>query len=390
MKKIRILVLIALSAVLVLGGCKKKEVTGISIEPATLTLSLGATQMLLATVTPADADDNTVTWSSSNPLVASVSAAGEVSALTLGMASITATAGSKTASCAVTVKNPDVYAIGNTGTGGILWKNGVGQRLGLLAANAVYVTIGGDVYVAGSIGEEYKYNDQAVLWKDGVIQKLADSAAGQSRCFAVFVSGSDVYAAGHIANKAVLWKNGVAQMLTSEITNGVNARSVFVSGSNVYVAGYIGNRAVLWKNGVEQMLTEVAAGVARGLSVFVSGSDVYVAGYIGDKAMLWKNGVAQTLSGKVANGVYVVGSTVYVAGIKVSDYGFEEGVVWKNGIASSLSFMMPCKANAVFVSNGDVYVAGSALYTDLALWKNGTALPLDGFGGGEATAVFVR
>ena len=59
---------------------------------------------LTATVKPDDATDKTVTWTSSNPAVATVDASGKVHAVAAGEATITATAGDKTATCKVTVK----------------------------------------------------------------------------------------------------------------------------------------------------------------------------------------------------------------------------------------------------------------------------------------------
>ncbi len=62
-----------------------------------------------ATVLPTDATDKSVTWSSSNPKVASVSSFGTVRALKDGKTTITVTTndGQKTASCEITVMTPD-------------------------------------------------------------------------------------------------------------------------------------------------------------------------------------------------------------------------------------------------------------------------------------------
>ena len=66
-------------------------VTGISItEGESATLRKGDTLALHATVTPADADDTTVTWSSANPSIAFVDNTGVVTARTSGTVKITA------------------------------------------------------------------------------------------------------------------------------------------------------------------------------------------------------------------------------------------------------------------------------------------------------------
>lgn len=82
-------------------------VTGVTLAPATVTLSLAGTttQQLTPTVAPATASVQTVTYVSSAPEIATVSASGLVTAVAAGTANITVTTtdGSKTAVSAVTV-----------------------------------------------------------------------------------------------------------------------------------------------------------------------------------------------------------------------------------------------------------------------------------------------
>lgn len=81
-----------------------KPATDITLNKSELTLAAGAVdESLTATVTPADSTD-TVVWSSDKPAVATVDpATGKVTAVAPGEAIITATAGTKTATCKVTV-----------------------------------------------------------------------------------------------------------------------------------------------------------------------------------------------------------------------------------------------------------------------------------------------
>ena len=78
------------------------DVSEVSVSPTTLSLVAGDTANLTATVSPSNATDKTVRWSSSNSLVASVDN-GKVTAVAEGSANITATAGGKSATCEVTV-----------------------------------------------------------------------------------------------------------------------------------------------------------------------------------------------------------------------------------------------------------------------------------------------
>ena len=80
-------------------------VTGISLDRNTLSLEVGQTATLTATIYPEDATEKAVTWTSSDTSVASVDESGTVKALKKGSATITAKAGDKSAACAVTVSN---------------------------------------------------------------------------------------------------------------------------------------------------------------------------------------------------------------------------------------------------------------------------------------------
>lgn len=81
-------------------------VTSVTVSPKTLNLEVGQTRTLTATVTPDNATDKTVTWTSSNDKVATV-VDGTVVAVGEGTATITATAANgKKDTCTVTVTVP--------------------------------------------------------------------------------------------------------------------------------------------------------------------------------------------------------------------------------------------------------------------------------------------
>ena len=96
----------------ILAGGQAEEQTAVKVTAITLnktatTISAGQTETLsVSSVTPDDATDQTVTWSSDNEAVATVDADGKVTAVALGTANITATANDGsgvTATCVVTV-----------------------------------------------------------------------------------------------------------------------------------------------------------------------------------------------------------------------------------------------------------------------------------------------
>lgn len=81
------------------------RVTNVSLNQSSATLDIGKTVTLTATVTPSNATNKAVTWTTNNSGVATV-ANGVVTAKAAGTAIITATADGKSAVCTITVKNP--------------------------------------------------------------------------------------------------------------------------------------------------------------------------------------------------------------------------------------------------------------------------------------------
>ncbi len=85
-------------------------VTGVSLNKTSLSLTVGGSQSLSATVSPSNASDKSVSWKSSDTSVATVDGSGNVKAVKAGTATVTVTTkdGSKTATCKVTVKSSSV------------------------------------------------------------------------------------------------------------------------------------------------------------------------------------------------------------------------------------------------------------------------------------------
>lgn len=90
----------------------KRHAESVELSQKEIKLYLGENRSLTATVLPSDASDKNVTWSSSNPNVATVSTAGNVVSKSVGTTVITVKTadGGHQASCHVTVLEPVVYA----------------------------------------------------------------------------------------------------------------------------------------------------------------------------------------------------------------------------------------------------------------------------------------
>ena len=113
MKPQHLIYCLAVMAVL-FTACKKDKdkeeeqeisVTGVTLNQTELTLLPGDTVTLIATVEPDNATNKTVTWTSSNPNVATVNEGGVVTAVANGNATITTTTqdGNQTTTCVINV-----------------------------------------------------------------------------------------------------------------------------------------------------------------------------------------------------------------------------------------------------------------------------------------------
>jgi hypothetical protein len=104
-------------------GCKEesKAITDISVSPATVSLNIGATAQLTATIVPADADEKELFWVSYDPTVVTVSGNNTEATLT-----------------AVSPGNIAVFAT---------------NKSGVVVSNEVIVSVQSPDYVSAIIGE---------------------------------------------------------------------------------------------------------------------------------------------------------------------------------------------------------------------------------------------
>lgn len=382
----------AAAPLVLLAGCSDKDapapigVAGVEVSKTTLELALDGTERLTAAVTPDNAADKTLTWSSSDEAVATVNSEGVITAVRAGHATITAAAGGKTGSCAVTV-NPDIYTAAmeflDSELNFIVRKNGevLYTRPESVSPGFSFFVSGGDVYTTG-----YENNgncDVATVWKnDKVLYTLTD---GKQNAYAssVFVSGGAVYTAGveyiGFCGVAKVWKDGTVLHALTDGTQDAEANSVFVSDGVVYTAGYEDNEnglyiAKVWKDDTELHALTDGTQNAEASSFFVSGSDVYTAGRESSEngkpvAKVWKNDKElYTLSDGTQN--------TYVGSVCVWDgdvYVTVDGIVWKNGTA--LYSAPESYFGLVSVWDGDVYAAGESRNEPFfKVWKNGAEL----------------
>lgn len=134
----------------------EKTVTGVKLNRTSLSLDVGSTSTLTATISPSGANSS-VTWSSSDPSVATVSSTGKVTAVKAGTATIMVktASGGYVAACTVTVT-------AKTYTFSIYFWNKTGKQI-----DELYFTETGDTswdteYLSSTYGARYWTNGKAI------------------------------------------------------------------------------------------------------------------------------------------------------------------------------------------------------------------------------------
>lgn len=146
-------------------------VTGVTLNQSSASLLAGDTLQLTATVAPAGATNDDVTWSSSNTLRATVDSSGLVTAVSAGSATITARTadGNYTATCALTITG--TVAVSSVNLNKTVATVGVGATTQLVAT--VLPTIATDKSVTWSSSDTAK----ATVNASGVITGVATGSA---------------------------------------------------------------------------------------------------------------------------------------------------------------------------------------------------------------------
>ena len=191
--------------------CVKDEtefipVVSITVDKSSLSLEVGKTETISATITPSNANHNTAFWYSDNPEVAVVDQNGNVTAITEGTANITAMAGMQSVNCLVTVceesEKTQYVDLSNSGTANCYivseagtykftpTKGNSSESVGTIAsAEVLWESFGTDV--TPNVGDLVKN----VKYEKGVISFETPSA---------YREGNAVIAAKD-ANGAILW-----------------------------------------------------------------------------------------------------------------------------------------------------------------------------------------
>lgn len=220
-----------------------------------------------------------------------------------------------------------------------------------------------------------------------------------------FLSSDSVYFAGTAVTKVINVTPtqfkvvvpagaGSGNIRVRYIDSAIESKSSFTVDHFVYVCGdeYVYGSACYWVDNSQVVFVDATGSPTS--SIYVAGKDVYVAGNRANIATYWKNGtpisLGCNLSYAQANAVLVSDGDVYVAGYEAVYNNV--ATYWKNGKAVHLTdgANSSSYANSIYVSGNDVYVAGLEGDGRCVYWKNGTEVVLPGcLGYPGATSIFV-
>ncbi len=167
-------------------------VTAVELSATSLKLYASYLSQITATVRPNDATNKTVVWSSSHPSVATVDQNGRVTGVSVGTATISATAGGVISTCSVTVKsyNPVNYVDENHVNygqgiviGGTIWAP---VNCGYEPANGEYKGYPyGKLYQWGrKYGQGYDENDATTpTFEAGGVSAISGSHSSKANVF---------------------------------------------------------------------------------------------------------------------------------------------------------------------------------------------------------------
>jgi len=208
--------------------------TSITLNKTEAVITINQTVQLTATIIPY----NTATWTSSNPLVATVSPAGLVTAVSKGIVDIMVTAKETSATCKVVIPggSPDFswLVVGEAQGRAMVWTDKGNYDLGIGIARSVDKSVDGTIFVAGE-----SEGLPAVWGGDDFTKRVLSNNKGKGNF--VYLKDDDVYVAGQLGQQAVYWKNGVTNVLLSPSSGKVmlnsEAKSIAVTSSNMVVVG---------------------------------------------------------------------------------------------------------------------------------------------------------
>lgn len=355
---------------------------GVSLSKATMKLVEGATDTLTAAVMPLNATDKSVTWSSSDESVATVSSGGTVKGVKAGTATITAATadGNLTATCTVTVTAaPRNLAAGKQFTASVFTNLSLvtdgSKSTGSFAED--YPAGGGLQYVQLDLGAYFDLSD-IKLWHyyaDGrkyhdVIVQISNDPAFSTDVTTVYNNDADNSAKLGAGTNSEYAETSAGRDITFDA---VNARYVrlYSNGSNINVSNHYVEAEVYGVEG--PVVNPAAVSLNKSADTLAAGaSDTLTANVMPlnttDKSVTWSSdntNVATVSSNGVVTGVAAGTATITAStaenGLKASCTVTVTAAPAKSNLAAGKLFTASAFSNLKLITDGSKNTNG---YTD--------------------------
>ena len=223
------------------------DANAVTLNKSSLELLIGGTEQLIATVSPDNATDKTVVWTSSDNSVATVDANGNVTAVALGSATITASCGSVKAECKVTVLPIAATAV-------------------TLNKSSLELLVGGTEQLIATVSPD-NATDKTVVWTSSDNSVATVDANGNVTAVAL---GSATITASCGSVKAEC-KVTVLPIAVSELTLNKTEMKIFVGGSSQLAATIspdnATNKTIVWTSSDNSIATVDANGNVQAIAV---------------------------------------------------------------------------------------------------------------------------
>ena len=289
----------------------------ITIDKTELSLIIGASEKLTATILPEDVTDKTVIWSTSDASIATVGANGNVKAVSVGEAIITATCGKKSATCKVTV-NPIIaenitldktelsLVIGASEklTATVLPEDVTDKTVIWSTSDASIASADTDGNVkAVSVGNATiiaTCGKKSATCKVTVNPIIAENITLDKTELALVIGASEKLTATilpeNVTDKTVIWSSSDASIASVDTDGNVKAVSV----GNAAIIATCGNKSATCKVSVNPILAESITLDKTELSLIIGASEKLTATIlpenVTDKTVIWSTSDASIAS----------------------------------------------------------------------------------------------
>jgi uncharacterized protein YjdB len=230
------------------------SVTGVSLNKTSTSLLAGGTETLIATIIPSNATNQSVTWSSNNTGVATVSSTGMITGVAAGSATITVITvdGGRTATCAVTVTAASVSVTGVT-----------------LSKSSTSLTVGGTETLTATIAPANATN-QNVTWSSSATGIATVSSSGVVTAVSAGSATITVTTADGGKTATCTFTVTIASVSVTGVTLNKSSTSLTVGGTETLTAtvapANATNKNVTWNSSANGITTVSSSGLVTAVS----------------------------------------------------------------------------------------------------------------------------